>query len=712
MTAHTAAPADNPLLDFSALPAFDRVSPNHVQPAVEYLVARCRDTVAQLAQSPEAPTWDNFVTPLDDATEQLARAWSVVGHLNAVVNSPALREAYNGALPLVTQFWTELSQDERLFARYKALRTSSQFDVLSDAEKQSIENKLRDFRLGGAELPDDRKARYAEVQEELSTLMSSFNDNLLDATNGYADFIENPDELAGLPEDTISAAREAARKDGREGWKLTLHAPCYLPVMQYAAYRPLRERMYRAYATRASDLGANSKWDNSSNIRRILELRAETAALLGFGNYAEVSLATKMASSPSEVIGFLQDLGERSKPFAQRDWQELIEYARSALNMADVEAWDVAYVSERLRQQRYAFSDNEVKQYFPEPQVLAGLFRVIETLYGLKVQRAQAPIWHADASFYDLRNESGALVGQFYLDLYARDGKRGGAWMDDAINRRRKNGAVQHPVAFLTCNFAAPVDTGGKKRPALFTHDDVITLFHEFGHGLHQLLTEVDTLGVSGINGVEWDAVELPSQFMENFCWEWEVLKHMTRHVDTGATLSRELFDKMIAAKNFQAGMGFVRQLEFGLIDMRLHAEFDPAADVQQLINQVREAVAVVRYPPFTRMAHSFGHIFGGGYAAGYYSYKWAEVLSADAYAAFEESGVLNPETGKRFRREVLGRGGSRPAMDSFTAFRGRKPDMEPLLRHNGMKLEGGATMPAEVVADKYQRSQPCVCSR
>jgi len=680
--------ANNPLLDFSGLPRFSEIIPSHVQPAVGHLIARCQGTVESLANDGQFPSWANFVAPLDDATEQLARAWGVVGHLNAVVNSPALRDAYNGTLPAVTQFWTELSQDERLFAKYKTLRASPAFAKLNDAQKQSLENELRDFRLGGAELPPDMKARYSAVQEELSSLMSSFNDNLLDATNAFAHFVTDRNELAGLPDDAIAAARDAADKDGRDGWKLTLHAPCYMPVMQYAAFRPLRELLYRAYATRASDLGADPKWDNSGNIRRILELRAESASLLGYRNYAEVSLATKMASSPAEVIAFLEDMAIKSRPFAERDWRELTDYARSELNMAEVEAWDVAYVSEKLREQRYAFSDNEVKQYFPEPQVLAGLFRVIETLYGLTVSQASADTWHDDASFYDLRDRSGALIGQFYLDLYARDSKRGGAWMDDAINRRRKNGVIQHPVAFLTCNFAAPVVAEGKKRPALFTHDDVITLFHEFGHGLHQLMTEVETLGVSGINGVEWDAVELPSQFMENFCWEWEVLKHMTRHVNSGEPLPRTLFDKMIAAKNFQAGMGFVRQLEFGLFDMRLHAGFDPAKDdLQHLLDQVRNAIAVIKYPPFARAAHSFGHVFGGGYAAGYYSYKWAEVLSADAYAAFEETGVLNAETGERFRREVLGRGGSRPAMDSFTAFRGRKPDMEPLLRHNGMKL-------------------------
>jgi oligopeptidase A len=461
-----------------------------------------------------------------------------------------------------------------------------------------------------------------------------------------------------------------------------------MPVMQYAAYRPLREMMYRAYVTRASELGANTAWDNTAVIHEILALRAEVASLLGYRNYAEVSLVPKMARSPDDVVGFLRDMAARSRPFAESDWQELLDYARGELNMADLEAWDLAYVSEKLREHRYAFSDNEVKQYFPEHAVLDGLFKLIETLYGLRISAASAETWHADARFFDLRNSDGTLVGQFYLDLYAREGKRGGAWMDDAINRRRIHGRVQHPVAFLTCNFPSPVGQGSELRPALFTHDDVITLFHEFGHGLHQLLTEVDELGVSGINGVEWDAVELPSQFMENFCWEWDVLSHMTSHVETGEPLPRALFDKMVAAKNFQAGMQFARQIEFALLDMRLHAGFDPAqGNLLKLVADVRREVAVIRYPDFNRMPHSFSHIFGGGYAAGYYSYKWAEVLSADAYAAFEESGVLSADTGARFRREVLAMGGSRPAMESFAAFRGRQPDMDALLRHNGLKL-------------------------
>ncbi len=677
----------NPLLDFSSLPRFSTIKPADVKPAVEQLIADARVTVENIATTTELPTWENFVTPLDDVTERLSRAWGVVGHLNAVVNSPELRDAYNGMLPTVTDFWAGLSQDERLFTKYKQISASSGILALNPAQNKAIENELRDFVLGGAELAADKKARFKAIQEELSTLMSTFNDNVLDATNAFSHCVETEAELAGLPDDVKAVAREAAAKDGKPGWKLTLHQPCFGPVMQYANFQPLRQHLYRAYVTRASELGADQRWNNSAVISRILQLRTETASLLGFQNYAEVSLATKMAETPAEVITFIEDMVAKAKPFAERDWRELTEFARDALAMKQVNAWDVAYVSEKLREQRYAFSDTEVKQYFPEAKVLSGLFRVIETLYGLVVKRAKAETWHQDVRFFDLVDRSGGLVGQFYLDLYARDAKRGGAWMDDAINRRRKHegvNGVQHPVAFLTCNFAAPVGD----KPALFTHDDVITLFHEFGHGLHQLLTEVDELSVSGINGVEWDAVELPSQFMENFCWEWDVLTHMTQHVDTGATLPRALFDKMIAAKNFQAGMQFVRQLEFSLLDMRLHTRFDAGKDdLLALIEGVRKQVAVVNYPDFNRSTYAFGHIFGGGYAAGYYSYKWAEVLSADAYAAFEESGVLNAETGARFRREVLARGGSRPALASFTAFRGRKPEMEALLRHNGMKL-------------------------
>jgi oligopeptidase A len=732
----------NPLLDFSGLPRFKDFDAALVKPAVESLIADAERAVSAVAASNETPTWANVVTPIDDATEKLSRAWGVVGHLNAVVNSPALRDAYNGMLPALTQFWTSLSQNETLFAKYKQIRaaanndarntasigelqassqseTSSPFVLsqskhndgsgcaepssmpfdklrangdffssaasLTRAQARSLDNEIRDFRLGGAELSTEKKARFQEIQEALSTLTSRFNDNVLDATNAFAHFVSDEKELAGLPDDAIEAAREAAEKDGKPGWKFSLQAPSYMPVMQYAAFHPLRESLYRAYVTRASELGADTSWDNTDVIKRILALRAENAALLGYNNYAEVSLAAKMADSPDEVITFLRELAAKSKPFAENDWRELLAFAQQELNMADVNAWDVAYVSEKLREKRYAFSDNEVKQYFPEHKVIAGLFRVVESIYGVRFTKAAANTWqswHDSVQLYDVQNKTGELIGQFYFDLYARENKRGGAWMDDAINRRRLSHGVQHPVAYMTCNFPAPIGN----KPALFTHDDVITLFHEFGHGLHHLLTEVDELGVSGINGVEWDAVELPSQFMENFCWEWDVLQHMTAHVDTGAPLPRALYDKMIAAKNFQSGMGFVRQLEFALLDMLAHTQFDPAKDnIVALQNTVRAEVAVVKYPHFNRMAHGFGHIFGGGYAAGYYSYKWAEVLSADAYAAFEETGVLNADTGARFRREVLAQGGSRPAMESFVAFRGRKPEIAHLLRHNGM---------------------------
>ncbi|MGZ5098468.1 MAG: M3 family metallopeptidase [Usitatibacter sp.] len=670
----------NPLLDFSGLPRFSAVRPEHIGPAVDQLIADGRATIERLAALDESPTWENFVTPMDDANERLSRAWTQVSHLNAVLNSPEMREAYNAALPKVTQFFSEQGQDQRLHAGFKALREAPSFESFSGARKRHIENELRDFRLGGAELPPPQKARFLEIQEELAKLASRFQDNILDATNDFALYVTDRNELSGIPQDVLATAAEGARKDGRDGWKLSLHMPCYLPVMQYGDHHGLRETMYRAYVTRASEFG-KPEWNNDANIGRILELRAEAAKLLGYPTFAEVSLATKMAASSAEVLDFLADLARRAKPFAERDMQELTQFARAELNLADLCASDIAYASEKLRQRRYAFSDQEVKQYFPEDEVLAGMFRVVETIYGVKIRPAQAEVYEPSVRFFELTDASGARVGQFYLDLYAREAKRGGAWMDDAINRRRLGQRVQTPVAFLTCNFSAPV--GGK--PALFTHDEVNTLFHEFGHGLHQLLTQVDELGVTGINGVEWDAVELPSQFMENFCWEWDVVAPMTRHVDSGEPIPRALFERLLAAKNFQSGMQFVRQLEFALFDMRLHANFDPGVGVMPLLDEVRRQVAVYAVPAYNRFPYQFSHIFAGGYAAGYYSYKWAEVLSSDAYGAFEEGGVLNPEIGARFRREVLAAGGSRPALESFVAFRGRKPQIDALLRHNGM---------------------------
>ncbi len=675
----------NPLLDFSGLPRFADFNAAQVAPAVDQLLQENRALIARLTADAAPPTWDNFVGPLEDANERLHRAWGQVGHLNAVMNSPQLREAYNSNLPKITQYYTELGQNEDLYRKYKALRAGTGFAALSAPQKKIVDNELRDFRRGGAELAPAKKQRYTEISDRLSMLGSRFSDNVLDATNAWTHLVSDEAELAGLPEDAREAARAAAEADKQTGWKFTLHAPSYMPVLQYADNRALRERMYHAYVTRASEFG-EAQLDNTPLIAEIVALRRELAQLLGFSNFAEYSLEPKMAETPAQVMEFLRELAARAKPYATRDLAELQDFARRELGLAALEAWDIAYASEKLRVSRYAFSENEVKQYFPETAVIPGMFKVVETLYGLTITPTEAPQWHPDVKFYSLRDRNGALVGQFYLDLYARPAKRGGAWMDDAITRRQTAQGVQAPVAYLNCNFSPPVC--GK--PALFTHDEVITLFHEFGHGLHHLLTRIDYLGVSGINGVEWDAVELPSQFMENFCWEWDVLPPMTRHVDTGRALPRTLFDKMIAAKNFQSGLQTVRQIEFSLFDLRLHSDFDPSATqtALQLLDEVRREVAVLIPPEYNRFPNNFSHIFAGGYAAGYYSYKWAEVLSADAYSLFEENGVLDPATGQRFWNEVLAVGGSRPALDSFVAFRGREPKMDALLRHNGMTAQ------------------------
>jgi oligopeptidase A len=680
-------PAMNPLLDFSGLPRFKDIRPEHVTPAIDQLLTENRRLVEELAARTGEPDWEEFVAPLEDANERLSRAWGQVSHLHSVLDSPELREAYNANLSKITQYYAELGQHDGLFRRFKALRALRDFDALPEARRKVVENELRDFRLGGAELPAEQKGRFMEIQEELAKLSAKFEENLLDATNAWSKFIDDEAELAGVPDDAKAMFRELAVADGQAGFKLNLQAPSFMPILQFCANRTLREEMYRAYSTRASEFGP-AELDNTQLIDRIVALRAEAARMLGFATYAELSLEPKMARTPAEVLDFLETLAKRAKPYAERDMAELREYATQQLGLPDLQAWDVGYASEKLREARYAFSEQEVKQYFPEPVVLAGLFRVIETLYGLEIRADEAPAWHEAVKFYAIRDRTGQLVGQFYLDLYARDSKRGGAWMDDAITRRRKEQGIQTPVAYLTCNFTRPIgDTPqGGKRPAVFTHDEVITLFHEFGHGLHHLLTRVEELGVSGINGVEWDAVELPSQFMENFCWEWNVLKHMTSHVDTGAALARVLFDKMLAAKNFQAGMQTVRQIEFALFDMHLHSDFDPARQTPlQLLQAVRQRVAVVIPPDYNRFPNNFSHIFAGGYAAGYYSYKWAEVLSADAYALFEENGVLNPVVGQRFWSEILGMGGSRDAIKSFVAFRGREPTIDALLRHNGM---------------------------
>jgi len=684
-------PTSNPLLDFSGLAQFDAIKPEHVTPAVTSLLAKASALVQELEAPMDQVNWANFVEPLENATEQLGRAWSIVGHLNSVVDTPELRATYNENQPKLVEFWTALGQNLALFDKYKAVQNSAEFAQLSTARQKVITNAVRDFRLSGAELPEDKKERFAEIQEKLAALTTRFSENILDATNDYGLFVHDEVQLSGLPDDVRQAARAAAEKDGKPGYKFTLHFPSYFPILQYADSRALREQIYRANATKASELGAKPEWDNSANMQEILQLRHEEAAMLGFANYAELSLVPKMAQSPQEVIQFLEDLGRRAKSYGNSDWDELRSFAKAQLQLDTLEAWDMTYASEKLREQRYAFSEQEVKQYFPEPKVVEGLFQVIQRLFSVSIRPDSAPVWHSDVKFFRIERD-GKLIGQFYLDLYARSGKRGGAWMDDARSRRMTASGVQTPIAYLVCNFTEPATVDGVRKPALFTHDEVITLFHESGHGLHHMLTQVDEVGVSGISGVEWDAVELPSQFMENFCWEWEVLQHMTAHTDTGAPLPRELFDKMTAAKNFQSGLQMLRQVEFSLFDMHIHYDYDAAGsdNVQTVINHVREQVAVIRPPEFNRFQHSFSHIFAGGYAAGYYSYKWAEVLSADAYSAFEEAAasgdnVVSIETGLRFQKEILAVGGSRPAIESFKAFRGREPSIDALLRHSGM---------------------------
>ncbi|MGC1518835.1 MAG: M3 family metallopeptidase [Azonexus sp.] len=679
--------ATNPLLDFSNLPRFDLVQPGHVKPAVESLLAAGRELITRLTEEATPSTWKDFAGALADGLEPFGRAWGIVGHLHSVNDVPAWREAYNEMLPEVSRFYAELGQNLKLFEKYKALRDSHEYAMLTREQKKVVDNEIRDFRLSGAELPEDQKPRFQAISEELSQLSAKFAENLLDATNAFAEVITDEARLAGLPDDIRQAARSAAEKAGVDGWRFSLQAPSYGPVMQYADDRELRARMYRAFATRAAEFHDGSskpEWDNTPVMQRMLELRQEEAKMLGYANFAEVSLAPKMADTPAQVLAFLRELAAKAKPFAARDIAELRAFAKSEVGIADFQPWDAGYVSEKLLQKRYAFSEQEVKQYFTEPKVLGGLFKVIESLFKVKVKADDAPVWHEDVRFYRLETPAGDLVGQFYLDLYARETKRGGAWMDEARARRRTIGGIQKPIAYLNCNFARPVGD----KPATFTHDEVITLFHETGHGLHHLLTRGEELGVSGIHGVEWDAVELPSQFMENYCWEWDVLQGMTAHVDNGATLPRALFDKMLAAKNFQSGMMAVRQIEFSLFDMLLHSEFDPQgpSTVMDLLNTVRREVAVLFPPEWHRFPNSFSHIFGGGYGAGYFSYKWAEVLSADAYAAFEEAGdPFDATVGQRFLDEILSVGGSRPAIESFKAFRGREPSVDALLRHSGM---------------------------
>ncbi|EED67589.1 M3 family metallopeptidase [Comamonas testosteroni] len=677
----------NPLLESSSLPLFDRIQPADVAPAIDTLLARASEALETVV-APDFPAqWEAISAVLDVATEKLGTAWSAINHLNSVADTPELRAAYNEALPKVTEFWTNLGADERLYAKYKAIAPAS----LNKEQRAAWEHAMRGFVLSGAELQGIAKERFAQIQARSAELAQKFSENALDATDAFA-YYARIDELDGVPADVIAAAKAGAEADGKEGYKLTLKMPSYLPVMQFAKSGALREKIYQAYVTRASDQaeGDGKRFDNTAVMKEILALRLEESQLLGYKNFGEVSVVPKMADSPQQVIDFLRDLAQRARPYAEKDVADLRAFARTDLGIADPKPWDWAFIGEKLKEARYSFSEQELKQYFPAPKVLAGLFKIVETLFDVSIRRDEAPVWNPCVEFYRIERSSAQgpqLVGQFYLDPQSRKGKRGGAWMDDVRTRwlRPDTHQLQTPVAHLVCNFASGVD--GK--PALLTHDDVITLFHETGHGLHHMLTQVNERDVSGIAGVEWDAVELPSQFMENFCWEWDVLKHMTSHVDTGEALPRALYDKMIAAKNFQSGMQTLRQIEFALFDMLLHTEHNPADDFMALLNQVRAEVSVLQSPAYNRMAHTFSHIFAGGYAAGYYSYKWAEVLSADAYAAFEETvladGSPNPETGRKYRESILEAGGSRPAMESFKAFRGREPQIDALLRHQGM---------------------------
>ena len=696
---------NNPLIVFGrGIPQYASIRPDDIAPAIDHLLEQAQIAVDHATASTTPATWDALAEPLEDATEALGRSWGAISHLNSVADTPALRSAYGEMLPKVTAFFSSLGQNLDLYDKFKALRADASFANLGPAHKKVIENSLRDFRLGGAELADDQKPRFSEIQDEQAQLSKAFSDHVLDATDGFINLVEDESELAGLPADAIEAAAEKAVQKNLKGWAFSLHFPSYYPLMQYVQDRNLRRKMYEAYVTRASELSAQYAdglldWDNTQNMLQQLRLRDEEAQMLGFENYAALSLAPKMARDVSEVDHFLADIAQRARPFAEKDWEELQTFARDSLKLSgSLQPWDIAYASEHLKQERYSFSENELKQYFPLPKVLEGLFGVIQTLFGVRIESADLPVWHADVQSFSVQNPSGEIIAYFYLDPYARQGKRGGAWMDDARGRREfSNGEVQIPVAYLVCNFAPPVKVDGVLRQPTITHDDVITLFHESGHGLHHLLTQVGALGVSGINGVEWDAVELPSQFMENFCWEWEVLEKMTAHVETGAPLPKSLFDKMLAAKNFQNGLGTLRQIVFSLTDWRMHSSLDTKkTEGQAVLNLSREIAAqlnVIPQPEISRWPNSFSHIFAGGYAAGYYSYKWAEVLSADAYAAFEEvakltGSVLDSATGARYRAEILAVGGSRSAAESFKAFRGRDPSIDALLRHGGLVKE------------------------
>lgn len=672
----------NALINMQGLPAFSSITPDMVEPAMDQLLQENRQTIQQLLSSQQEYTWENLVEPLEKAEDRLSRTWSPVSHMNAVVNNDELRAAYNAMLPKLSEYATEVGQNGQLCNAYKQVAGEAGLDR---AQRKLLQNALLDFHLSGVDLEEDKKQRFKEISQELSQLTTKFEENLLDATNAWSKLITDESALQGLPESALALARQTAAQRDQEGWLLTLEYPSYLPVMTYADDRQLRREVYEAFATRASDQGPHAgQWDNTEAMERILELRHEQAGLLGFSNYADRSLAKKMARSSDEVIAFLTDLAERSRTQAERELNELREFASETYGSYDLQAWDIGYYAEKLRQVRHNISQEELKPYFPETRVLPGMFAVVERLYGIRIEETRGvDTWHPDVRFFEIRDSHNHLRGQFYLDLYARPKKRGGAWMDECATRFFTDTMDQIPVAYLTCNFSPPVD--GK--PSLFTHDEVLTLFHEFGHGLHHLLTTVDYPAVAGINGVAWDAVELPSQFMENWCWEKAALDLISGHIDTGDPIPDELYRRMYTAKNFQSAMQMVRQLEFALFDFRIHREYDPrrGGRIYEILQEVRQQVAVITPPAWNRFAHGFSHIFAGGYAAGYYSYKWAEVLSADAFSLFEERGIFNADTGQAFLREVLQQGGSRDAMELFVAFRGREPEIEPLLRHSGI---------------------------
>ena len=674
----------NPLLNIEDLPNYSDIKTEHIQPALDTLLKESRALTQSLLNDNNEYTWNNLIEPLEKADNQLERMWSPISHMNGVVNTPELRDAYNACLPKLSEYSTEMGQNKALFDAIQQLQENQETLGLDDAQRKSIEDSLKGFRLSGVDLDDDKKQRYGEISSELSTITSNYSDNVLDATNGWTKHINDKSALIGLPDTAIEQAAAAAAQRETEGYMLTLEFPSYYAVMSYADDRALREEMYRAYSTRASDQGSKPELDNSENMEKILRLRQEKAKLLGFDNYSELSLDTKMANSPSQVLDFLGELAEKSLPYAKKEYEELKQFAHEQLGINDMQAWDVTYVSEKLKQERYSISDEDLKPYFPVDNVLAGLFELVEKLYNVSIkQNSSEKSWHDDVRFYEIYDAKGKLKARFYLDLYARQHKRGGAWMADFCSRFKSNGSVQTPVAFMTCNSAAPA--GGK--PALFTHDEVITLFHEFGHGLHHMMTQIEYLDISGISGVEWDAVELPSQFMENWCWQREALDMFAAHYETGEKIPDELFNKMKAAQHFQTAMGMVRQLEFSIFDMKLHMDtnINSADQIQEILDEVRSTVSVVTPPAFNRFQHGFSHIFAGGYAAGYYSYKWAEVLSADAFARFEEEGLFNQEVGNAFLTEILEVGGSRPAIESFIAFRGREPSVDALLKHSGL---------------------------